>query len=325
MFSEVVNQLINNPDYAVRLKTYSQLLELEFDTKELKNTLANLKENSVTISQLLYYLRDEKLNQTHVYNKWLGAHWILSSLADLKYPSNDAFLKPGIEKEFEWLLSDDHWERKQMIDGRKRFCASQEGNAIYSIISLGFFDERIEMLVKRLVDFQWPDGGWNCDKKPNAINSSYHESLIPLRALLAFREYSGNLLIEKTIDRACEVFLKRKLFKGLSTNEVIDPRWLKLIYPSYWHYDIFMALKVLAEGNRINDKRVNEALEILESKMLTDKSFPIEYKYYQTNDEAKRYFSPTDWGEVSKKKMNPWMTIDALFILKKAKKIDIEY
>jgi hypothetical protein len=58
-----------------------------------------------------------------------------------------------------------------------------EGNAVWSLTVLGLVDERTEELVDRLLRTQWPDGGWNCDGNPKALNSSFMESLLPLRAL----------------------------------------------------------------------------------------------------------------------------------------------
>ena len=70
-----------------------------------------------------------------------------------------------------------------MINGRVRRCASQEGNCIFYSLALGLADERTEELVARLIKWQWEDGGWNCDKRPEAAISSFNETLIPLRGL----------------------------------------------------------------------------------------------------------------------------------------------
>lgn len=325
MPTKIINKLLENTDYAVRLKTYVQLLDFEYNTKEVQHLLANIEKNSQIVSSLLPYLEKHYLKENHVYNKWQGAHWNLALLADIKYIPDKSKVALAVEKELEWLLSDDHWERKPIINGLRRFCASQEGNGIYSLLSLGFHNEQVDHLVQRLIDYQWPDGGWNCDKNPKAHKSSYHESLIPLRALIQYRKKTNNVSVEKSINNACELFLKRKLFRKSSDSSIIDPNWLLLSYPPYWHYDILMTLKVLSEGDKIDDPRTSEALDVLESKKLEDDGFPAEKRYYQASNGSKRSYSPVDWGGVNKKKMNPWVTIDALYVLKKAKRIDIEY
>ncbi|MHA1532636.1 MAG: hypothetical protein ACTSR6_11625, partial [Candidatus Heimdallarchaeota archaeon] len=281
------------------------------------------KETSPIISNLFSYLpkSDEEKN-IHVYTKWQGAHWILSILADIGYPARDEMLQPSINQVLNWLLGG---KKRPIINGLRRFCASQEGNGLYSALRLGFYDERCEALVERLVQYQWEDGGWNCDRKPTVKNSSYHESLLPLRGLNQYQKRKPSNVVKMTIEKATELFLKRKLFWRLSDGEIINKNWLLLRYPAYWHFEILMVLKVLAEANKIQDKRCTKGLELLEAKRLPNGGFPKEGKYCQSSNPEGRYFTPCDWKPTSKKKMNEWVTIDALYILKEAKRIDIEY
>ena len=44
-----------------------------------------------------------------------------------------------------------------------RACASMEGSTLFAMIRLGFLDESCDHLAERLLSWQWPDGGWNCD------------------------------------------------------------------------------------------------------------------------------------------------------------------
>lgn len=323
---ELIKQLLESREPAVRLKTYLRLLDCDYESIEVKRVISEMRTESSIISQLFSSLpKDEQSKTVHVYTKWQGIHWILSCLADIGYPPKDDFLQLSIEYELKWLLSEEHWKKKPIINGRRRFCASQESNGLFSILSLGFADERSDILVERLMDYQWPDGGWNCDKKPEVENSSYHESIIPMRSLNLYAEQKNDQRARDAVSKASELFLKRNLFRKLSDGSIINPRWTLLHYPPYWHYDIFIALKVLAEANKTTDSRCNEALDLLESKRVSDGGFPKEGKYCQYNNTAKRYFTPANWGHVNKRKMNEWVTVDALYILKKAKRIDIEF
>ena len=90
------------------------------------------------------------------------------------------------EQVLELWLSPEHTENMPVINGRIRVHASQEANALFSLLSLGLADERIDQLAQNLMSWQWPDGGWNCDMKPEATHSSFWESLIPLRALALY-------------------------------------------------------------------------------------------------------------------------------------------
>ncbi len=248
------------------------------------------------------------------YQKWHGAHWVLVILADLGYPPGDESLIPLRERVLAWLLSDYHFRQITTMQGRVRRCASQEGNAIYALLSLGLADERVDELARRLVAWQWPDGGWNCDRNPDACHSSFMESLIPLRALALHARVTGNAASAAAAERAADVFLSRRLYRRRSNGAVIDADFVKLHYPCYWHYDILFGLKVMAEAGFIGDERCRDALALLESKRLPDGGFPAEARYYSVSTYGPNT-SSVDWGGVSKGRMNPWVTVDALYVL----------
>ena len=135
---------------------------------------------------------------------------MLTCLADLEYPPGDATLQPLMEQVYAWLLSRQHTDSIKTIAGRVRRCASMEGNALYASLCLGLADERSDELAARLMRWQWPDGGWNCDRKPNASHSSFHETLIPLRALNLYAKQSGDPRVGQVVQEAAEVFLQRR-------------------------------------------------------------------------------------------------------------------
>ena len=138
-----------------------------------------------------------------------------------------------------------------------------------------------EMLADRLHSWQWPDGGWNCDKNPHAHHSSYMESIIPLRALELYARITGDQNAAEAAKRAAEIFLKRHLFLRQSSGSVITPGFLELHYPLYWHYDILGGLKVMAECGFICDPRCEAALNVLIEKQLPDGGWAAEKKYYK--------------------------------------------
>jgi hypothetical protein len=257
--------------------------------------------------------------QHSTYKKWDGAHWVLSLLADLGYPQGDETLRPLMEEVFNTWLSKQHETRHlRLIDGRTRRCASQEGYAVWSSLQLGLADSRTDELVKRLLQWQWPDGGWNCDKRPEADTSSFMETLIPLRALALYARFSGNARVRSAAQDAAEVFLSRQLFKGQRDGKVMDPHFILLHYPLYWHYDILFGLKVLAEVGLIDDPRCRAALDLLESKRLPDGGFSAEESFARISRPQISGYSPVSWGGTSRKNMNPFVTVDALYVLRAA-------
>lgn len=55
------------------------------------------------------------------------------------------------------------------VRGLVRRHACVEGNALGAFSRLGLAqDDRVKTIVERLVEAQWPDGGWNSDERPEA-------------------------------------------------------------------------------------------------------------------------------------------------------------
>lgn len=320
--TDVIDRLLNSDDPAVRIKTEVQLLGADpysWDTMVKRRQIAG----SPRVRALLSERDAEGRIPHHPYKKWYGAHWVLAQLADIGYPPGDASLLPLRDQAYEWLFSKRHRARIKEINGRTRRCASQEGNALYYSLVLGLADSRTEELADLLMGWQWHDGGWNCDMRPEAINSSFMETLIPMRGLAWHHKLTSSGRPMQAVLRAGNVFLKRRLFRRQSDGAVIDPDFVRLHYPCYWHYDILFALKVLAEAGLIRDRRCDEALDLLESKRLPEGGFPAEAKYYTVTDRAISGRSLADWGGASSRKMNEFVTADALYVLKAAGRIRV--
>jgi hypothetical protein len=287
--------------------------------KDENSAEARRAEKAVREARLVQDLIRTCDRQHGAYKKWDGAHWVLSILADLGYPAGDEVLRPFMEETFNTWLSPRHAERHlKVLEGRVRRCASQEGYAVWCSLRLGFADGRTDELVDRLLKWQWPDGGWNCSKHPEADTSSFMETLIPLRALVLYARQAGDARARAAAERAAEVFLTRLLFKRRRDGQVMDPNFVQLHYPLYWHYDILFGLKVMAEAGLLGDPRCQAALDLLESKRLLDGGFPAEASFARTNRPQLSGYSPVSWGGTSRKSMNPFVTADALHVLRAA-------
>ncbi len=169
----------------------------------------------------------------------------------------------------------------------------------------------------RLQRWQWPDGGWNCDKRPQARTSSVIETLIPLRALALAASRYGDRGAAGAADRAAEFFLKRRLFRRLRDGRPIREDFFLLQYPVQF-YDLLFALTVMAETGRLADPRCAEALELLASKHRPDGGFPLEACNAMTSDELRTRGGRADWGPKGKTRTNPLVSIEAMRVLKEA-------
>lgn len=313
----IVEKLLASEEPAIRYKTCVHLLDEYPEAPELRRLQREIKDCKRVRTLLAERNVDGKIPY-HPYAKWYGAHWVLFALAELDYPAGDEGLLPLREQEYAWLLSAAHLHslKKNIKAERTRMHASMEGNAIFALLKLGLADERIAILVECLLEGQWPDGGWNCDSNPQACVSSFTESLIPLRGLALYSRLTGNAETHAASARAAEIFLQRHLFKRQSDGSVISGDFLKLRYPCYWHYDILFGLKVLAEAGFLGDARCRDALTLLVSKQLPDGGFPTEKKHYTLAREPRHSCSLVDWGGTDSKRMNPFVTVDALSVLK---------
>src|SRR5213594_3547689 len=186
----VVDELLKSKEASIRWKTRVHILGEERDSKRIRA------------------LEEE------------GLHWVLASLADLGYPQGDEtlypirdrilefWLKPSYFHEFVARTSDEAYRHAgvPIMQGRYRRCASQQGNALYFLTDLGIVDERADSLSERLLHWQWPDGGWNCDKHPDADTSSFMETRLPMLGLAAYARYHKSVTLVKAVERASEIF-----------------------------------------------------------------------------------------------------------------------
>src|SRR2546422_10191690 len=187
-----------------------------------------------------------------VYYKWQGLHWVLAALADLGYPAGDESLFPIRDRvvgfwtgpsyfhEFAAKTQAEAYRQRgvPIMEGRARRCASQQGNALRSVIALGIGDERTDVLVERLLHWQWPDGGWNCDRKPSARTSSFNETWLPMLGLAAYAREHKHPGAARAVERAAEVFLSRRMFKRKSAGGGKEPGLRGLQRPLHRAYKL---------------------------------------------------------------------------------------
>jgi hypothetical protein len=265
----------------------------------------------------------------HPYAKFQGPHWTLVSLAQIDYPPGDPGLLPLKRQVDDWLASLAHRRAARIMrhpeqPERIRRCASLEGNAIWSALRLGLHDERTAEWVDRLVAFQWPDGGWNCDKRPEARASSFQETAIPARALHAWGIRFSDPRALRAAGRAAELLLSRRLVWRRRDGAVIRPDWGKpfdrIQYPIRF-YDVLYALELMGEMDRLDDPRCADALTLLESKRLTDGGFPLEERVGETRPVVASRGTFADWGPAGTTRSNPLVTVAALGVLRAADRV----
>jgi hypothetical protein len=175
-------------------------------------------------------------------------------------------------------------------------------------------------LADSLVEWQWPDGGWNCDRRPEADHSSVNESLSTLWGLVEYQRATEDREFLKRIDRVSEFLLQHHLFRSDHTGDIIHPSMVKLHYPLYWHCDILQELMILTRAGKLNDPRTREALDIVEKKRGPDGLWHADDYYWNMRRKPLAKTKPlvsnvevVDWG---RKGPNRMITLNALRVLR---------
>jgi hypothetical protein len=336
----VIDALLLSDELSIRWKLLVRVLGEDPHSTKSRQLQEEIR-TSPRVKTLLAGGERRSAREPKVYAKYRGAHWVLAALADIGYPPGDESLLPMCHQVLKHWLGASFYrefdsmsavpkhrsaEGVPMIRGRYRRCASQQGNALYSLTALDLAEEGRPRLAERLLHWQWPDGGWNCDRNPKADTSSFMETLLPMRALSAYGELTDDCTVRAAALRASEVFLSRRLFKRRSDGEVIHPNFRMLHYPLYWHYDVLGGLKAMTEMGLVQDSRCNDALDLLERKELPNGGWAAEGRFYtlaanSVPDSVHGSHELVSWGGSGRGRMNEWITVDALSVLSAAGRI----
>jgi hypothetical protein len=319
----LVDSLCDHPSPVVAYRA-RRLLAGESDKSPAMRKLRRAIGASEMATRLMLALNGERFNP---YRKWQGPHWTLYSLAEIGFPAGDKRLLPLRRRVMDWMFAPSFLKPPMTVFyadqlQRPRRCASMEGNAIWSQLVLDIVDDKhLPLLVDRLIAFQWPDGGWNCDKRPQAHTSSVQETLVPLRGLAHWYRASGDKRALKAVKRASRFLLDRRLLWRQGDGALIEPEWGgpvdRIHYPIRF-YDVLSALLVMTEIGQVRDRRCRDALDVLEHKRLADGTFPVEWTNVTKADRIKTRGTYADWGTRRRAQGNPIVTVDALYVLREA-------
>jgi hypothetical protein len=187
-----------------------------------------------------------------------------------------------------------HGETEPCINGR--------------ILGIGaYFKEPNDALAQQLLGEQLEDGGWNCEA-PKSRRSSFHTTLCVLEGLLEYeRAGRKSTAVKAARKRAENYLLERRLFRSLRTGEVVEKRWLRFSFPTFWHYDVLRGLDFLRNAGIKPDRRVNEAVEIVMKRMHQNGRWPLNL----VHPERIPLKMETDVGSASR-----WNTLRALRVLR---------
>lgn len=292
--------LLQSSEPAVRGMTRRDLLDEEFE----EDVLSGAK-----VQALL-----DAAPTRHPYSKWTGAHWRIVSMVELEVPHGEPRAMVAAEQVLTTMARSLKYG-VQVVNGLTRRCGSIEGNALAACSLLGLAgDPRTQAMAEGLMEWQWPDGGWNCDKNPSAHRSSFHETHAAAWGLHEYWRATGESAARDAAVRAGELFLEHRVFRRLADGAVIDRKWLKPKYPPYWHYDVLQALLVLSRLGLAKDARAGDALDILEEQRQEDGRWEAGPQWWRPVG-GNSSQEVVDWGRSGPNEM---VTLNALRVLRAA-------
>jgi hypothetical protein len=248
--------------------------------------------------------------QKYYFPKWTSTHY---TILDLKNLGIAPYI-PTISKTISTLLDEEIWE-----DGDGGINPSP--NIVESDVCLnGMFlnfacyfkieENRLNSIIDFIILQRIPDGGFNCFfNRPGARHSSLHSTLSVLEGILEY-ELNGYTYRQSELKQAVaasqEFILEHKLFLSSRTGEIINPKFLKLPYPTRWYYDILRVLDYFRMSNTPYDKRMQPAIDELLKKRKADGCWVL-----NANHPGQIHFEMEKVGKPSR-----WNTLRALRVLK---------
>jgi hypothetical protein len=171
-----------------------------------------------------------------------------------------------------------------------------------------YFRQDVKGIVDRLLTEQMADGGWNCEQENGSTRGSFDTTLNVLEGLLEYERSTGaDGEIATARRRGEEYLLERKLLHRLSDGEIGQKRWLYAGFPDAWFYTLPRVLDYLRQARPGPDGRMDEALDILESKRDAEGRWPLDHAYH---DQLHVDLGEAEGGP------SRWITLRALRVLR---------
>jgi len=195
------------------------------------------------------------------------------------------------------------WDKNPFFVGEVEPCINGRVAAIGA-----YFAQDSQRVVDRLLGEQMADGGWNCEQENGATVGSFHSTINVLEGLLEHELATGGTDEGKAARlRGQEYLMSRRLFRRLSTGEVVDPAFTQFSYPWGYHYDVLRGLDYLRVAGAASDERAVEAVDLVEQKRAEDGRWMLENPHPDQLD--------LDMGE-EEGKPSRWNTLRAMRVLR---------
>jgi hypothetical protein len=227
---------------------------------------------------------------------WTSTAWTLSLLRELGLDPESEPARRAVTL----VRENSRWEHEDepFFSGEVEPCIN--GLAV----ALGaYFGQDVQAIVDRLRTEQLGDGGWNCEAERGSTRSSFNSTIAVLEGLLEYERATGDsAAVAAARKRGHEYLLDRRMFRRLSTGEVVDEKWLRFSFPTLYFYDVLRGLDYLRSADVEPDERIVEAIDLVKKKRGEDGRWVLENPHpgevYFDMDEGEG--KPSRWNTLAR-------------------------
>lgn len=231
--------------------------------------------------------------------KWVSTTYTLLLLRHLGVDPKDPHVAASVERVRRGVMMT---KTKPFFGYMGETCIT--GMALALSAYFGTADSRQDQ-VEYLLEQQRADGGWNCHTASS--RSSFHTTISVLEGLLEHERNHPDSAMAKARESANEYLLQRRMFRSLSTGDVINKSWTLFSFPPRWYYDVLRGLDYLRDAGLEPDERAEEAIRLVESKRDREGRWPL-----QNPHRGREHFQMEEGAG----KPSRWNTLRALRVLR---------
>ena len=248
---------------------------------------------------LSYRQKEGHWGQRFYQPKWISTHYTVLDLKNLAIAPKNEAIRQSISQVIQALKGPDGGIFPIGADKKSDVCVN--GMFLNYASYFGTKKDDLKSIVDFLLTEHMKDGGFNCNSNGiGAVHSSLHSTISVLEGILEYAKNGNRYRLEElqeAADKARTFLLQHRLFRSDRTGKIIDQKMLMLSYPSRWRYDILRALDYFQFAGISYDPRMQDALDILETKQRKDGKWPVQAKHPgQTHFDMEKTGGPSRWN-----------------------------